>query len=238
MIPHAVSMAAFFVDQLAFEPVILQCAPVEPESWVKWLLPTIVQTVVSLASITAGVLIAVWSFKKNRQSEHEQWKRNQKAAHEQWVLDHKKTEWRKLLKTAAEIQRVLRMETMTGSERAREIADKLKSAAHELAIASANCVFLYDFFADAEKHATFYSFLQEADEASVLIDGLLGLYNQSHSEMTHEEKSRTLTDIIQKTKQITDKYLSFCAWLRKESAASLGTIDGSPPPRPAATPSS
>jgi hypothetical protein len=105
MIFHAVSIAAFFVDQLEYEPIVLQCVPAEPESWVKWPLPTIVQTVVSLASITAGVLIAVWSFRKNRQSEHEQWVRNQRAGHEQWIRDQKKAEWKELISHVAVIEK-------------------------------------------------------------------------------------------------------------------------------------
>jgi hypothetical protein len=98
MILHAASIAAFFVDKLAQAPVQVQCVQqATPEPMLKWLLPTIVQTVVSLASISAGVLIAVWSFKRNRHTEYEQWIRNQKAGHEQWVRDQKKAEWRELL---------------------------------------------------------------------------------------------------------------------------------------------
>jgi len=226
-------MAAFFVDTVAATPETIRCVQQPaPESWAKWLLPTIVQTVVSLASIGAGVGIAFWSFRRNRQSEHEQWLRNQKAGHEQWIRDQRKAEWRDLLKTAAEIQRVLRMETMTMGKRAREIADKLKQVAHELSITSASCIFLYDFFSDAKKRARSYSFLQEADEASESMDGLIGLYNSSGLEMTQEERSRTADQIMEKTSQITNQYLAFCEWLRREAAISLGTLvvgNGFPP---------
>src|SRR5271157_2009654 len=104
MILHAVSMVAVFVNQQAFEPIVLQCVSAEPDSWLKWLLPTIVQTVVSLASITAGVAIADWSFRKNRQSEHEQWVRNQQAGHEQWIRDQSKAEWKELMSSIADIE--------------------------------------------------------------------------------------------------------------------------------------
>jgi hypothetical protein len=98
MILHAASIAAFFVDQLVQAPVQIQCVQQStPESWLKWLLPTIVQTVVSLLSIFAGVGIAVRSFRANKKAEHDQWVRNQQAGHEQWVLDHKKAEWAELL---------------------------------------------------------------------------------------------------------------------------------------------
>jgi hypothetical protein len=97
MILHVASIAAFFVDQLAQAPVQIHCIQqAAPESWLKWLLPTIVQTVVSLASITAGVLIAVWSFRKNRQTEHER-----------WILDQKKAEWVELLNAINDCQDAL-----------------------------------------------------------------------------------------------------------------------------------
>ncbi len=56
------------------------------ENWVRWLLPTVVQTVVSLASIMAGVWIALWSFGATS-----------KRDRERWLLDQKKAEWRELL---------------------------------------------------------------------------------------------------------------------------------------------
>jgi hypothetical protein len=105
---HAAAMLAVLVDQVAQAPVLIQCVQQSaPESWVKWLLPTIVQTVVSLASIGTGVGIAVWSFRRNRQSEHEQWVRNQKAGHEQWIRDQKKAEWKELLIKVAAIEGVI-----------------------------------------------------------------------------------------------------------------------------------
>jgi len=97
MIFPLASTTAFLVDALAQAPVIVRVPEATPEPWTKWLLPTIIQTIVSLASICAGVGIAVWSFRRNRQSEHEQWVRNQKAAHEQWIRDQRKAEWRELL---------------------------------------------------------------------------------------------------------------------------------------------
>jgi hypothetical protein len=104
MILHADSMVAFSVGQVTQAPVIVQCAQAAPESWLKWLLPTIVQTVVSLASIAAGVLIAVCSFRANKKSEHEQWLRNQEAGHVQWIRDPKKVKWRELLDAASECE--------------------------------------------------------------------------------------------------------------------------------------
>jgi hypothetical protein len=86
MILHAATLAAFLVDQIQQAPIVVQCVQKdEPESWAKWL-PTIVQTVVSLASITAGVLIAWRSFLATSEKDHRR-----------WLLDQKKAEWRELL---------------------------------------------------------------------------------------------------------------------------------------------
>ncbi|MFZ0913517.1 MAG: hypothetical protein WBQ76_10075 [Candidatus Korobacteraceae bacterium] len=52
-----------------------------------------VQTVVSLLSIAAGVGIAVWSFRRNRQTEHEQ-----------WVRDKELEEWRELISAVASVE--------------------------------------------------------------------------------------------------------------------------------------
>ncbi|MGD0729838.1 MAG: hypothetical protein ABR956_01145 [Terracidiphilus sp.] len=105
MMLHVASMAAVFVDQVTQAPIQIQCVQqAAPESWVKWLLPTIVQTVVSLLSIFAGVAIAVRSFRANRTTEHEQWIRNEKAGHHRWLREQKKAEWREVLDAIKECQ--------------------------------------------------------------------------------------------------------------------------------------
>jgi hypothetical protein len=93
MMIHAASFVAFFVGQLAQATAVVQYAPAAPEPTLKWLLPTIVQTVVSLLSIFAGVGIAVRSFRANKRIEHEQ-----------WIRDQKKAEWKELLAKIAEIE--------------------------------------------------------------------------------------------------------------------------------------
>lgn len=104
MVHYADSMVAAFVDHLAQTPVVVQCAQAAPESWLKWLLPTIVQTVVSMLSIFAGVAIAIRSFRANTRSEQRQWERNQRAAHGQWTRDQRKAEWKELLQQLADIE--------------------------------------------------------------------------------------------------------------------------------------
>jgi hypothetical protein len=104
MILHAASMAALFVDQMAQAPVVVHCAQSAPEPTLEWLLPTVVLTVISVVSITAGVLIAVWSFRKHRQTEFDLWSRSQQTQQKQWLRDQEKAEWKELLVRVAEIE--------------------------------------------------------------------------------------------------------------------------------------
>jgi len=90
---HPAALLAFFTDQATQSPVVVQCPQAAPESWVKWLLPANVQTVVSLLSIVTGVGIAYWSFWRNRKTEHEQWVRDQKLG-----------EWRELISVVASVE--------------------------------------------------------------------------------------------------------------------------------------
>ena len=87
MILHTAALSACLIDQVQSSPIVVQLVQKsEPESWHKWLLPTIIQTVVSLGSIASGVCIAWWSFNRSARTEHEQ-----------WVRDQRKAEWRELL---------------------------------------------------------------------------------------------------------------------------------------------
>lgn len=117
MIWHLAGMIGALAAQ-AQGAMQIQCVQqAVPESWVK-LLPTVVQTVVSLASIAAGVSIAVWSFRKNRQVEHEQ-----------WVRDQKKAEWRELLEAVKACERDLALISIPG----KAIPDSAKSDAYQRA---------------------------------------------------------------------------------------------------------
>jgi hypothetical protein len=86
MMIHAVSMIAVLADQVAQTPVAVQCAPSTPDPWWKWLLQTIVP-------VAGGTLIAVWSFVKNRKSEHGQ-----------WVRDQERAEWKELMSSIANVE--------------------------------------------------------------------------------------------------------------------------------------
>jgi hypothetical protein len=124
MILHFASTAVHFADQLAQAPVQIQCMQeAAPESWLKLWLPTIVQTVVSLASITTGVWIALWSF-------HMTGKRD----HFRWMLDQKKAEWREILiainacRDSLPLTALLQVQQIAESSVAREAYEKVLKA--------------------------------------------------------------------------------------------------------------
>jgi hypothetical protein len=214
---HAVEVVALFVDTVQQAPILVQCAQAAPEPWWKW-------SVQSVIPVAGGTLIAVLSFVQNRKSEQKQWERNQRAAHKQWILDQKRAEWSGLLRATAEVQRVLRVVSTTNKERIAGIVDELKPAVHELSVARANCFFLHRFFADQVRSKKFYSFIEDADNASESIAGLRYVLRMQPSDLslTPSEMSRAYEQILRETNEITVKYLEFNGWLRKEAAEDLG----------------
>jgi hypothetical protein len=96
MIIQATSMAALFIDQVAQLPVVIQCAPTTPEPWWKWLAQTLFQLILSVIPVAGGVWIALWSFRAagRKDSEH-------------WVRDQKMAEWKGLIQTVAEFERIM-----------------------------------------------------------------------------------------------------------------------------------
>ena len=222
MILHAASIAAFFVDQLAQASVQIQCVQQStPESWVKWLLPTIVQTVVSLASITAGVMIALWSFRVTS-----------KRDREQWLRDQKKAEWQELLRAATQMRRVVSIGSENPLTRAQLIRAGLKSAVLELEATAASSVFLNDFFGDGVKGERFYSYIREAD---LDVEGINALFEQiqhlkhPNPEQTDREREggvvRTELQAGNQAAKIANDIIGLNDWLRREAATSLETTN-------------
>lgn len=138
-------MIAVLIDGVTQPPVVVQCPQPVPESWLKWLLPTIVQTVVSLVSIGVGVGIAVWSFRRNRESEREQWIRNQDASHNQWLRDQKRADWRELLRQFSRFGTIVPPVAKMGVNYT-EAAEQMLEAIQRAEEAYANCLFLEDYF--------------------------------------------------------------------------------------------
>jgi hypothetical protein len=203
MILHAVSVAAVFVDQLAQAqtPVQIQCVQAAPEPTLKWLLPTIVQTLISLVSIGVGVGIAVWSFRKNRQSEHEQ-----------WIRDQKKCEWKELLQTASGIEAVIPAVAKI-QERYDLVSECLPQRIAQLQAVRASCVFLSEFLYLQESVVAFTEFVQASAGAA---ESLQGFNAQTETDPAVRQFCRTKYD------EIRDAYLKFCNWLRTQAQMDIG----------------
>ncbi len=208
MIIHVAVMAAVFVDQVTQAPVVIQCPQTAPESWVKWFLPTIV----SLVSIVTGVGIAVWSFRKNRESEHEQWVRNQRTGHGQWILDQKKAEWKELLQTVSGIESVI--PAVSGiQERYDSVSKCLPQRIAQLLGVRASCVFLCDVLHRQESVNAFTEFV---GASAVAAECLQGFNAQLETDPAVRQLCRT------KYEEIRDCYLKFCHWVQTEAQMDLG----------------
>jgi hypothetical protein len=219
MILHAASIAALFVDQLSKASVQVQCVQqATPEPMLKWLLPTIVQTVVSLASITAGVCIAVASFRANKKTEHEQ-----------WVRDQKKAEWSALLRGVANVFHITNFTTSNGwnGKIANRIATELEHALEEISIAYANCIFLDNFRQNNEGGKKIAEFIKKTKLQAQKLKGNLGLFENLENRM---KIAGTVTDrdgkSIDKTIEVVSDQISNLAeqsrtlldWLQDEAA--------------------
>lgn len=150
MISQIASFAAALADHMTLAPVVVQCPPTPPDPWWKWLLPTLVQSIFSLFSIAAGVAIAVWSFRRNRQTEHEQYFR-----------DHRRAEWRELLDKIGAVS-----VAMTIDRPKQQISDRLRDSLVELAQCLDSRMFI-----EQQILGRFYAELTECLEK--LSDGLL-----------------------------------------------------------------
>jgi hypothetical protein len=213
MILHAASIAAFFVDQLAQAPVQIQCVQQSAqEPTLKWLLPTIVQTVISLLSIFAGVGIAVRSFRANKKSEHEQWIRNQKAGREQWILDQRKSEWKELLLTVAGIEIVIPAVSKI-QDRYDSVSKCLPQRIAQLLAVRAGCVFLSEILYRQESVEVFTEFVEKS---VVAVECLQDFDAQRETDPGVRQLCRS------EFEKIRDAYLKFCNWMRIEAQKDLG----------------
>jgi hypothetical protein len=211
MILHAVSTAAFFVDTVQQTPVLLNCTQAAPQPEWKWWAGALASWVGPLLSGVVSIYVAWRVFHWQGEKEHSA-----------WIRDQKKAEWSGLLRSTAEIQRILRVVNTPNKERIERIVEKLKPAVHELSVASTGCVFLQDFFADPKKRAKFYSFIKNADYTSELVFGLRAVHRYPDIAPTPQESGDLVMRILNETGRITQEYLEFNEWLRREAADDLG----------------
>jgi len=200
MIHSVVSMVAVFVDQMTQAPVVVQCAPVATESWLKWLLPAAVQTVVSLLSIAAGVMIAVWSFRRNRQSEHEQ-----------WIRDQKRTEWKEILQATADMENAIPAVAKI-QERYDSVAKCLPRKIARLLATRGSCVFVGEVLDLPGSSAAFSDFIRIAAGAAEYLQGF-------NAQLETNPGVRQSCE--NKYEEIRVAYLKFCDWLRAEARKDL-----------------
>jgi len=203
-------MIALVVGAAQQTPIQIQCVQqTSTESWVKWLLPTIVQTVVSLVSITAGVSIALWSFREASKKEHRA-----------WVMDQKTAEWKGLLARAAEMDNVIPPEL--GENQYETAAKQLLSTTHELQKARASSIFVADL--SKETIAGFALFLKNATEAAETITKCKSEIPLISFGLSEKDKARA-EDASERMKtaygQIRGDYVKFIDWLRSEAQKDL-----------------
>jgi hypothetical protein len=224
MILHAASIAAFFVAQTQQAQCAIQCVQAAPGTWLDRLLPTIIQTVISLASITAGVWIAVASFRANK-----------KAEHEQWVRDQKKAEWNALLHGVANVFHITNFTTSIGWNGgiADRIATELEQALEEISIACANCIFLDNFRQNKEGDKKINEFLKNTKMQALKLKGNLGLFDSQsdkiHNADSETDKNNNVKD-FDRNRDITSDLIFDLAkqsrtlldWLQNEAALDLG----------------
>jgi hypothetical protein len=162
---HAAAMMAFFVDQAQQAPVQIQCLAAVPEPTLKWLLPTIIQTIISLASITAGVLIALWSFRKTKELTEWSFRATSEKDHERWVLDQKKAEWKVVLEKTAEVDRAFqRAESPNPIVSMHNLMEELPSARLELKKCWSSCLFIADVLKSKEIEERYLAFNKKLNE--------------------------------------------------------------------------
>jgi hypothetical protein len=209
MILHAASIVAFFVDQLAQTPVQVQCVQQPaPESWLKWLLPTIVQTVISLASITTGVCIAVASFRANKKTEHEQ-----------WIRDQKKLEWNELLKSVAEFGNIVPVVIVERRDYER-LAKRLVIAIQKLEERYATSPFLFELASSKANNDRISDFQEQVTRVADRI-----MSPEHRIKLKSNDDQKKLDVINERQKLYTEfrvRYIEFIHWLQAETRKDLG----------------
>ena len=224
MILHAASIAAFFVDQLAFESIVLQYTQAELESCVKQWIPT----AVSLLSVGIGVWIADRAIRKTKELTEWSFRVTSERDHERWIVDQKKAEWQELLRAASHIRRVVSLGLENSETRAQLIREGLKPAVQELEVSAANCVFLSDFLGDEVKSKRFYSFLRDADLNAEKIDASFERTQRLQSSnpyLTDQERDRAIEMYLLERCDLAEKigreFIDFNNWMYKEVEISL-----------------
>jgi hypothetical protein len=200
MIFHAVSLIAALVGELVQAPIHVQCVLEQAhDPWWRWLLPTIVQTVVSLASITAGVLIAVWSFRKNRQSEHER-----------WIRDRKIEEWKDLLSAAAEYEQLMPA-GQPGSATIHAVRNDILLLCDRIVHQSARTLLIAPTLSAQKVRSTVFGIIQATEKAI----GRIELFQQSSPE-DKQKLGTPLDNAMEIRTQLEQLHANLIAFAQKD----------------------
>lgn len=98
MILHVASIVAFFVDQLTFEPVQIQCVSNAGQDPI--LVRLLFDAVPSIFALGIAALVFYW---------------NSGREHEQWVRDQKHVEWRELLDKVSAVSKPMTLARPKGT---------------------------------------------------------------------------------------------------------------------------
>ncbi len=212
MVFHTVTMIATLADGAAQATIQVQCALQQAtDPWWRWLLPTVVQTAVSLLSVVAGVAIAVWSFRRNRKTEHEQ-----------WIRDQKRSDWKQLLKAVAEFGMIVPAVSKIEVDYI-QVAEGLISAIQRVEEAYANCLFLEDFLKNERNRDLILAFLQHSTDVASKI---LSPDHRIRLSRTDQDKLDVSNERSDLSLALRNDYVNFMQTLRSEAHRDIGTAEG------------
>ena len=230
MILHAVSIAAFFVDQLAQAPVVVQCVvpPNADPGWKQW-----IPTAVSLLSVGIGLWIANRTIRNARELTEWSFRATSEKDHKRWLLDLKRAEWSVLLRGVANVFHITNFTTLNGwnGKIANRIATELEQALEEISIARANCIFLDSFRQNKEGDKKIDEFLKNTKLLAQKLKGVIGLFEDISDRVA---KAGIATDIDSKSldrnievasgliSNLAEQSRTLLDWLQVEAARDLG----------------
>src|ERR1035437_2490558 len=227
---YAVSIAAFFVDQLAQAPAVVQCVvpPNADPGWKQW-----IPTAVSLLSVGIGLWIANRTIRNARELTEWSFRSTSEKDHKRWLLDLKRAEWSVLLRGVANVFHITNFTTLNGwnGKIANRIATELEQALEEISIACANCIFLDNFRLNYEGDKKIEEFIKETQLQAQILKGNLGLFesiadrvNKKGTVTDNDSKSldRNIEIVSGQISKLAKQSRTLLDWLQNEAALDLG----------------
>src|ERR1035437_4759420 len=224
---YAVSIAAFFVDQLAQAPVVVQCVgpPNADPGWKQW-----IPTAVSLLSVGIGLWIANRTIRNARELTEWSFRSTSEKDHKRWLLDLKRAEWSVLLRGVANVFHITNFTTLNGwnGKIANRIATELEQALEEISIACANCIFLDNFRQSKEGDKKIDEFLKNTKLQAQKLKGNLGLFEYISdragiaTDIDSKSLYRNIEIVSGQISNLAEQSRTLLDWLQVEAARDLG----------------